>query len=66
MSNSKNLGNILGQFFNLAVPATVSVLVQMLIVTTNLIFIGHLGDASKVASCGLGNMIIFIFGNAAF
>ena len=38
----------------------------MLIVTVNLIFIGHLGDASKVASCGLGNMIIFIFGNAAF
>ena len=54
------------QFFKLAVPATLSVLVQMLIVTTNLIFIGHMGDASKVASVGLGNMIIFIFGNAAF
>ena len=38
----------------------------MLIVTVNLIFIGHLGDATKVASCGLGNMIVFIFGNSAF
>lgn len=43
-----------------------SVLVQSLIVTVNLIYIGHLGDATKVASCGLGNMIIFVFGNAAY
>ena len=54
------------QFFKLAVPATVGVLVNMLIVTTNLIFVGHLDDTSKVAACGLGNIIIFIFGNAAF
>lgn len=57
---------ILTKFFQLAVPATVGVLVNMLIVTVNLVYIGHLNDASKVASCGLGNMIIFIFGNAAF
>lgn len=66
MTKQKQLDVIIGQFFQLAIPATVSVLVQMLIVTVNLIFVGHLGDASKVASCGLGNMIIFIFGNAAF
>ena len=38
----------------------------MLITTVNLIYVGHIGDVSMVASCGLGNMIIFIFGNAAF
>lgn len=66
MTNQKQADKVIGQFFHLAIPATINVLVQMLIVTSNLIFIGHLGDASKVASCGLGNMIIFIFGNAAF
>jgi Na+-driven multidrug efflux pump len=35
-------------------------------VTVNLIFIGHLNDASKIASCGLGNILIFIFANAAY
>ena len=57
---------IICKFFKIALPATVSVLVQMLITTVNLVYIGHLNDATKVASCGLGNMIIFIFGNAAF
>ena len=57
---------IYGKFFKLAVPATVTVLVNVLVVTTNLVFVGHLNDSTKMASVGLGNMIIFIFANAAF
>lgn len=66
MTEQEESTAISNKFFKLAIPATVSVLVNMLVVTVNLVFIGHLNDASKVASCGLGNMIIFIFGNAAF
>lgn len=57
---------IVWKFFQLALPATVGVLANMLIVTINLIFIGHLNDTSKIASCGLGNILIFIFATAAY
>lgn len=54
------------QFFGKALPASFSLIVSYCLTTVNLINIGHLNDPTKLAACGLGNMIVNIFGLSAF
>ena len=44
----------------IAIPAIVGQILFMMMETINLIYVGHLGDTSKVAGVGLGNMYINI------
>lgn len=57
---------VASRFICMVIPAALGLLVGQLINTSNLIFIGHLNDPTKIAAVGMGNMIINMCGNGPF
>lgn len=49
-------------FWNLAAPQIITCIIYEIVLQSNLIFTGHMGDATKLAGVGLSVMITNIIG----
>jgi Na+-driven multidrug efflux pump len=50
------------QFTKLAIPTVLSCIFMQLVSVINIVFVGQLNDAAKLAGCGLGNTLASICG----